>query len=323
MKVLVTGGAGYIGSVTTELLLDSGHDAVVLDNLERGWTGALDPRADFVEGDLRDRDHVARLMRDVRPDAVVHFAAYALVAESMEKPEMYFGNNVGGGANLIEAMLAADVDRIVFSSTCATYGEPARVPIAEDTPQKPTNPYGESKLMVERILDWCHRKHGLRTLSLRYFNACGASRKFGEHHEPETHIIPIVLQTALGQREKVLIHGNDYPTPDGTCVRDYVHIADLAEAHLLAMGCDWSGALNLGNGNGYSVQEVVQAARTVTGHPIPAEFAPRRPGDPARLVAAPDRAMKRLGWRPRITDLSSIVESAWEWHRAHPRGYGG
>lgn len=321
MRIIVTGGAGYIGSVTARRLLDSGHEVIVFDSLERGHRQAVDTRAAFVEGDLRDREAVTRVMCDVRPEAVMHFAAYALVAESMEKPELYFGNNVVGAVNLTAAMLRAGVGRLVFSSTCATYGQPSRVPITEAMPQNPTNPYGESKLMVERILDWHHRVHGLLSVSLRYFNACGAAGELGEDHEPETHIIPIVLQAAMGQRERVNIYGDDYDTPDGSCVRDYVHILDLAEAHILALSCKEPAALNLGTGRGYSVKEVVETARRVTGHAIPAETAPRRPGDPARLVASADKATQHLEWRPRFTDLEEIIESAWQWHSAHPHGY--
>lgn len=321
MKVLVTGGAGYIGSVTTELLLDDGYDVVVFDNLERGHREAVDKRASFRKGDLRDKDRISRVMSDVKPDAVVHFAAYALVPESMEKPELYFRNNVVGGTNLVEAMFESDVEKIVFSSTCATYGQPERVPITEDVAQKPTNPYGESKLMLEQTLKWYHELHGMTTVFLRYFNACGATEKFGEDHDPETHIIPIILQVALGQRSHVKIYGDDYKTPDGTCLRDYIHIVDLAQAHILALKGKQSGPFNLGTGNGYSVLEVIEAAREVTGHPIPAEIAPRRPGDPPKLVASSEKARKILKWKPQYDDLDSIIQSAWNWHQVHPRGY--
>jgi UDP-glucose 4-epimerase len=260
-------------------------------------------------------------MADVSPDAVIHFAAYALVGESMDCPERYFGNNVVGGLNLADAMLRHDVQKIVFSSTCATYGEPETVPITEDTPQCPTNPYGESKLAYEKVLQWYERIHGMKPVFLRYFNACGATEKFGEDHDPETHLIPIVLKTALGQREKVSIFGDDYDTPDGTCLRDYIHIADLAQAHILALGSEQTGAFNLGTGAGFSVKEVVDVAREVTGCRIAAEVAPRRPGDPARLVAAAGKASDVLGWRPAHPDLRTIVESAWQWHSAHPHGY--
>lgn len=321
MKILVTGGAGYIGSVTSELLLDAGHEVAIFDSLEYGHRDAVDSRAVLIEGDLRDREGVSRTMGDVKPDAVVHFAAYALVGESMTHPERYFGNNVVGGINLADAMLDHDVERIVFSSTCATYGQPETVPITEDTPQRPTNPYGESKLVYEKMLEWYGKIHGMKAVFLRYFNACGATEKFGEDHAPETHLIPIVLKTALGQREKVSIFGDDYDTPDGTCLRDYIHIADLAQAHILALGSDQTGAFNLGTGTGFSVKEVIDVSREATGCEIPVEIAPRRGGDPACLIAAADRAASVLGWRPAYPDLRTIVQSAWQWHRAHPNGY--
>lgn len=321
MKILVTGGAGYIGSVTTEQLLDQGHETAVFDNLERGHRAAVDPRAGFFEGDLRDAARIEAVMGEVRPDAVMHFAAYALVPESMQQPDLYFENNLGGGINLAAAMLKHEVPRIVFSSTCATYGQPARVPIDEDTPQRPTNPYGESKLGFEKVLDWYHRLYGTQAIYLRYFNACGATAKFGEDHDPETHIIPIVLQVALGKRDKVFIYGDDYDTPDGTCLRDYIHIVDLARAHILAVTSDHSGPFNLGNEAGCSVRDIVETARRITGRPIAAETAARRPGDPARLVADASRARRVLGWNPAFDSLDDIINSAWSWHQAHPDGY--
>jgi len=295
----------------------------VFDNLERGHRAAVDRRAALVEGDLRDRGQILSAMKSVKPDAVVHFAAYALVPESMRDPGAYFENNVAGGLNLAAAMREAGVGRIVFSSTCAVYGQPDALPIAEDAPARPANPYGESKLAFEKVLEWHHRIYGWHAVSLRYFNACGATETFGEDHEPETHLIPIVLQAALGQRASVRIYGEDYDTPDGTCVRDYIHISDLAQAHVLALGSEVSGVFNLGNGCGHSVRDVIETARRVTGRPIPVEVEGRRPGDPARLVASASRAAGVLGWRPEFTDLTSIVDSAWRWHRAHPRGYGG
>jgi UDP-glucose 4-epimerase len=257
----------------------------------------------------------------VKPDAVVHFAAFALVGESMECPEMYFRNNVVGGINLAEAMLSNDVRKIVFSSTCATYGQPDRVPITEDENQKPQNPYGESKLMFEHTLRWYRELHDMQPVFLRYFNACGATETYGEDHDPETHLIPLVLRVPLGQRESVKIFGDNYDTPDGTCLRDYIHIVDLARAHILALEKDVCGPFNLGTGAGNSVREVIDACREVTGHAIPAEVAPRRPGDPARLVASPEKANAVLGWVPQLTDMRTIVESAWKWHQAHPNGY--
>lgn len=322
MRVFVTGGAGYIGSVTTELLLDEGHEVTVFDSLERGHRDAIDSRATFVKGDLLDRDRIVASMQDAAPEAVMHFAAYALVGESMEQPELYFRNNVTGGVNLADAMLAAGVSKLVFSSTCATYGQPDRVPITEDTPQRPANPYGESKLMYEHILEWYRELHDMKPVFLRYFNACGATRKCGEDHDPESHLIPIVLKTALGQREKVSIFGDDYDTPDGTCLRDYIHICDLAQAHILALNPDVVGPFNLGNGNGYSVKEVIDVAREVTGKEIRAEVAPRRPGDPPRLIAAAEKAKTVLKWDPKFPDLRAIVQSAWDWHSEHPEGYG-
>lgn len=321
MKILVTGGAGYIGSVTTEMLLDAGHEVTVFDSFERGHRSAIDARAALEEGDLRDRDRIAEVMVSVQPDAVMHFAAYALVGESMEEPEIYYQNNLVGGLNLVDAMMTAGCKKIVFSSTCATYGQPDVVPITEDESQKPENPYGESKLALEKALRWYQEIHGMKAVFLRYFNACGATAKFGEDHDPETHLIPIILQVALGKREEVSIFGDDYETPDGTCLRDYIHIVDLAQAHILALTGDHSGAFNLGNGTGYSVKQVIEAARRVTGHPIPAKVADRRPGDPARLIAAADKAHDVLGWKPELDDLETIIKSAWDWHQEHPEGY--
>ena len=322
MKIVLTGGSGYIGSVTTELLCDDGHEVVVFDNLERGHREAVDPRARLVVGDLREPQAIRELLAAVRPDAVVHFAAYALVGESMQNPHRYFENNVGGGLNLLDAMLRAGVNKIIFSSTCATYGQPETMPMTEALPQRPTNPYGESKLMFETALRWEQECRGLQPVFLRYFNACGATEKYGEDHEPETHLIPNVLKVALGQAPAVPVFGADYPTPDGTCVRDYIHIADLARAHILALEKDVAGPFNLGTGTGFSVQQVVETCREVTGHPIPVALSPRRPGDPACLVAGADKAKAVLGWNPRYPDLRTIVQHAWNWHRAHPRGYG-
>ena len=324
MKVFVTGGAGYIGSVTSKALLDAGHDVVVFDNLELGHRVAVDPRAHFMAGDLRHAEEVAAAMHRAAPDAVMHFAAYALVGESCADPGKYFRNNVQGGINLVEAMLAQGVTRIVFSSTCATYGQPQKLPITEATPQNPTNPYGQSKLMFEQILGWYATLHGFRPVCLRYFNACGASGTLGEDHTPETHIIPNVLKVALGQSPQVTVFGQDYATPDGTCVRDYIHVVDLAQAHILALRAldEGSRTYNLGNGEGFTVKEVIETCREVTGHPIPAEVGPRRPGDAAELVASSEKIRRELGWEPQYPDLRTIVEHAWEWHRTHPHGYG-
>ena len=322
MKIVLTGGSGYIGSVTTELLCDDGHEVVVFDNLERGHREAVDPRARLVVGDLREPQAIRELMAAVKPAAVVHFAAYALVGESMQNPHLYFENNVGGGLNLLDALLRAGVPKIIFSSTCATYGQPETMPMTEALPQRPTNPYGESKLMFETTLRWEQERRGLQPVFLRYFNACGATEKYGEDHEPETHLIPNVLKVALGQSPAVPVFGADYPTPDGTCIRDYIHIADLARAHILALEKDVAGPFNLGTGTGFSVQQVVETCREVTGHPIPVALSPRRPGDPACLVAGAEKAKSVLGWKPRYPDLRTIVQHAWNWHRAHPRGYG-
>ena len=322
MRILLTGGSGYIGSVTTELLCDDGHEVVVFDNLDRGHREAVDPRARLVVGDLREPRGIREAMETVKPDAVVHFAAYALVGESMADPHKYFENNLGGGLNLLEAMLRTGVKKIIFSSTCATYGQPEVMPMTEGLPQRPTNPYGESKLMFETALRWEQERRGLQPVFLRYFNACGATEKYGEDHKPETHIIPNVLKVALGQAPAVPVFGSDYDTPDGTCIRDYIHIVDLARAHILALEKDVAGPFNLGTGTGFSVQQVVETCRQVTGHPIPVALSPRRPGDPACLVAGAAKAKEILGWKPRYPDLKTIVQHAWNWHRIHPHGYG-
>lgn len=321
MKIFVTGGAGYIGSVTAEILIDAGHAVTVFDNLERGHRAAVDSRAAFIHGDLRRPDDIETALAACKPDAVMHFAAYALVGESMQHPELYFRNNVAGGINLVEAMRKAGTPKVVFSSTCATYGQPEKLPIEEDLPQRPTNPYGESKLIFEKILGWYDALHGINAVFLRYFNACGATARFGEDHDPETHLIPNILKVALGQCREFHVFGEDYDTPDGTCIRDYIHIVDLAQAHRLAIENDHRGAFNLGTGKGNSVQEVLAVARAVTDHPIPTVVKPRRPGDPARLIAGADKARRILGWRPRFDDICTIVESAWNWHKAHPCGY--
>jgi UDP-glucose 4-epimerase len=323
--VFVTGGAGYIGSVATEMLLDAGHRVVVFDNLAKGHRKAVDPRAVFLEGDIADGALVERTLEAHRVDAVMHFAAHSLVGESMENAAKYFDNNVSAGLTLLNAMLRAGVRMMVFSSSAATYGMPERSPIEESDSTAPINPYGESKLVYEQLLSWFDKVHGIKFVSLRYFNAAGASEQYGEVHDPETHLIPLVLQVALGQRPQVQIYGEDYETPDGTAIRDYIHVIDLAEAHVLAL--DWlrrdgeSHIFNLGNGAGFSVREVIEAARRVTGHPIPAQVGPRRPGDPPVLVASSKRISETLGWKPRYPDLGTIIESAWRWHSKHPLGY--
>jgi len=304
-----------------ELLCNDGHEVAVFDNLERGHVEAVDPRARLIEGDLRDPGAIQDAMQGVKPDAVVHFAAYALVGESMQNPMLYFQNNFGGGLNLLDAMIRTGVRKIIFSSTCATYGQPDVMPMTETLPQRPTNPYGESKLMFETALRWEQERRGIQPVFLRYFNACGATEKYGEDHEPETHIIPNVLKVALGQAATVPVFGEDYDTPDGTCVRDYIHIVDLARAHIQALEKDVTGPFNLGTGTGFSVKQVIEACREVTGHEIPVDLSPRRPGDPACLVAGADKAKEILGWKPQYPDLKTIVQHAWNWHQAHPFGY--
>ncbi|MBL8191897.1 MAG: UDP-glucose 4-epimerase GalE [Acidobacteria bacterium] len=323
MNVLVTGGAGYIGSVVVEQLLKHGHQAVVFDNLSKGHRAAVAPEAVFLQADLHDNDAVIRALETHKIEAVIHMAADSLVGESMADPLKYFGSNVGGANSLLNAMLKVGVRKIVLSSTAATYGAPETMPITEATPQRPTNPYGESKLMIETMLRWCDATYGLRYVSLRYFNAAGATERCGEDHEPETHLIPNVLRVAAGKAEHVNVFGEDYPTPDGTCVRDYIHVIDLADAHILALNVleRRSEVYNLGYGSGYSVAEVVEMARQVTGRRIPTEAAPRRAGDPPVLIASPDKIMRDLGWNPRHSELDRIIESAWRWHVAHPNGY--
>lgn len=322
MKILVVGGAGYIGSICTEILLNEGHEAAVFDNLGEGHRRAVDSRAKFIEGDLADREKIQAALYSTRPDAVMHFAASALVGESMCNPSKYFRNNISNGLNLLDAMMATRVERIVFSSTCAIFGPPERVPIDETAPARPINPYGESKLAYEKILRWYDQIHGLKFVSLRYFNAAGASESFGEDHRIETHLIPNVLKVALGQKPHVEIYGTDYDTPDGTCIRDYIHIVDLARAHMLALGAAQSEFYNLGTGGGSSVREVIAACRKITGRKIDIVEKPRRPGDPPRLIASSEKIKRDLGWRPQFESLDAIIESAWKWHQKFPHGYG-
>jgi UDP-glucose 4-epimerase len=322
MKILVVGGAGYIGSVCAELLLDAGHEVSIFDNLSEGHRAAIDPRAEFIKCDLEDRQSVERLLARRRPDAVMHFAANALVGESMQDPSKYFRNNVANGLNLLDAMVDAGVQKLIFSSTCAIFGPPERVPIDETMPARPINPYGESKLAFEKILRWYDQIHGLKFVSLRYFNAAGASARFGEDHRVETHLIPNVLKVVLGEKPHVEIFGTDYETPDGTCIRDYIHIVDLAQAHILALDATKSDFYNLGTGGGASVREVIDACRKVTGHKIDVVEKPRRPGDPPRLIASSEKINRELGWKPQFQSLDAIIESAWNWHQQFPRGYG-
>ncbi|HMR66543.1 MAG TPA: UDP-glucose 4-epimerase GalE [Anaerolineae bacterium] len=323
MKILVTGGAGYIGSIVVEELVKAGDSVVVLDNLYQGHRAAVHPAAEFVEGDLADRALIDAIMQQHQPEAIMHFASHTLVGESMAEPFLYLGENVTNGLNLLQSALAHGVNRLILSSTANLFDDPEHMPITEAERIVPGSPYGESKYILERFLYWLDRVHGFRYAALRYFNACGASAERGEDHDPELHIIPILFQVALGQREKVLVFGDDYPTPDGTCVRDYVHVLDLAQAHILALRAldQGSRVYNLGNGQGFTVMEVVNMVREVTGHPIPAEVIARRPGDPAILIASSDKIRRELGWQPQYTDLRDIIESAWRWHQAHPNGY--
>lgn len=327
MAILVLGGAGYIGSHTVYELIDAGREVVVADNLETGHRQAVHPETTFYEGDIRDRAFVDSVFEKEKIDGVIHFAANSLVGESMTNPLKYYDNNLGGTKVLLESMVAHSIDKIVFSSTAATYGEPDRVPILETDRTEPTNCYGETKLSMEKMFKWTSAAHGLRFVSLRYFNACGAhlSGTIGEAHKPETHLIPLILQVPGGQREYISIFGDDYDTKDGTCIRDYIHVTDLAQAHILAMDYLLDGGenniFNLGNGTGFTVKEVIDAARQVTGHPIPAEIAPRRAGDPAQLIASSQKAKNVLGWKPKHDDLKHIIETAWNWHKKHPNGF--
>ncbi|MBV9110772.1 MAG: UDP-glucose 4-epimerase GalE [Gemmatimonadetes bacterium] len=326
MRLLVTGGAGYIGSVVVRQLADEGHDVIVYDSLFQGHAEAVDERATLIAADLADRAALDAAMRDHRPEGILHFASHTLVGESMEKPFLHLGDNVRNALNLLESAAEHGVKRFILSSTANLFGLPDTVPIEADAAIRPGSPYGESKHIIERMLHWMDDRFGMRYCTLRYFNAAGAeSPERGEDHNPETHLIPVVLQVALGQREQVTIFGDDYDTPDGTCVRDYIHVSDLADAHVRALHALDAGsrAYNLGNGRGFSVREVIETCRAVTGHPIPASVGPRRPGDPAVLVAGSERIRRELGWAPRIPELREIVESAWAWHRSHPHGYGG
>ena len=324
MRILVTGGAGYIGGTVAIRLMQQGHSVTVYDNFCHSTKKLLPSGATFVEGDIADRERLREVFSSQPFDGVMHFAALIEAGESVKHPEVYFRNNTGSTLALLESMLASNVKRLVFSSTAAVYGEPVSTPIREDAILKPTNPYGESKLLVEYMLNWLHQAHGLRYASLRYFNVAGAIEGRGEAHEPESHIIPLILDVAMGRRPSIKIFGTDYPTKDGTCVRDYIHVSDLADAHLLAfeaLGTQEKLVYNLGNGVGFTVREVVESARRVTGHPIPVVEEPRRAGDPAVLIASSDKIESELGWKPAFTDLDDIVASAWAWHQQlHVRG---
>ncbi len=325
MSILVTGGAGYIGSVTVEALRGRGQKVVVIDNLVYGHRNAVDASVPFYEGDIGDKELVSRMIAEHSVTACIHFSAYAYVGESVQQPQKYFQNNVRQTLDLLDVLLEHDVKQFIFSSTCATFGEPQYTPIDEQHPQKPTNPYGWSKLMIERVLEAYSTAYGLRCVVLRYFNASGATATRGEDHFPETHLIPLVLFAAAGKLSHVSVFGTDYPTPDGTAIRDYIHVSDLAEAHLLALDhLDKGGssdAFNLGNGSGFSVNEVIAAARRVTGREINVANAPRRPGDPSKLIANAEKAARILGWQPKITEIEEIIASAWKWHTEHPDGY--
>ncbi|AIY83603.1 MAG: UDP-glucose 4-epimerase GalE [Clostridium baratii] len=326
MSILVCGGAGYIGSHMVAELLENGQDVVILDNLEKGHKDALLGGKLYI-GDLRDKEILNKIFTENDIEAVIDFAAYSLVGESMTEPLKYFNNNVYGTISLLEAMKEHNVKYIVFSSTAATYGEPEYVPILEDSKTIPTNAYGESKLLVEKILNWCDKAYGIKYTTLRYFNAAGAhiNGKIGEDHSPETHLIPLILNVALGKRDEILIFGDDYDTKDGSCIRDYIHVSDLASAHSLALKRLMNGGesriYNLGNGTGFSVKEMIDIARKVTGHEIPAKVAPRRAGDPAILIASSEKAMKELNWKPKFNSVETIIETAWNWHKNHPNGY--
>ncbi|MCI2056229.1 MAG: UDP-glucose 4-epimerase GalE [Oscillibacter sp.] len=329
MSILILGGAGYIGSHTALALVNAGCDVVVADSLETGFRAAVPAKARFYQGDIRQRTFCDSLFENEHIEGVIHFAANSQVGESMTNPLKYYANNMGGTRVLLESMVAHGVGKIVFSSTAATYGEPERVPILETDKTEPTNCYGETKLSMEKMMKWTSVAHGLRYVALRYFNACGAQpdSSIGEAHNPETHLIPLILQVPNGQRGMISIFGDDYPTPDGTCIRDYIHVCDLAQAHILALNYLMDGGennvFNLGNGVGFSVKEVIEETRSVTGHAIPAVMQPRRAGDPAQLIASSEKIKSVLGWKPEYADLHTIIETAWNWHKAHPNGYEG
>ena len=327
MTIVVLGGAGYIGSHTVYELIENGEDVAIIDNLQTGHIKAVHPKARFYKGDIRNREFLDSVFAKEKIDAVIHFAAYSLVGESMEKPLKYYENNLCGTKILLDSMVENGINKIVFSSTAATYGEPESLPILETDKTEPTNPYGETKLAMEKMFKWVGRAHNINFVSLRYFNACGAhvSGKIGEDHAVETHLIPLILQVPNNKREHIYIFGDDYNTKDGTCIRDYIHVTDLAQAHILAVKYLRNGGnsdiFNLGNGIGFSVKEVIETARKVTGHPIPAQISPRRAGDPAKLIASSNKARKILGWKPEHAELEEIIATAWNWHKKHPNGY--
>ena len=327
MAILVCGGAGYIGSHAVHQLVAKGEEVVIVDNLQTGHRGAINPKAKFYEGDIRNYEVLDKIFTENKIEAVIHFAANSLVGESMQKPLLYFNNNVYGMQVLLESMVKHNVDKIVFSSTAATYGEPERVPIMETDRTLPTNTYGETKLTMEKMMKWVNLANGIRYVSLRYFNAAGALEdgSIGEDHHPETHLIPLILQVPLGKRDHITIFGDDYDTPDGTCLRDYIHVIDLADAHVLALEYLRKGGesniFNLGNGKGFSVKEMIEAAKKATGKDIKVEMGERRAGDPAQLIASSEKARKVLGWNPKFTDVEIVIKTAWNWHQKHPNGY--
>jgi len=323
MKILVTGGAGYIGSIVVEQLAEAGESLIVLDNLYQGHRAAVHPEAVFIEGDLADRAAIDAVLAEYQPEAIMHFASHTLVGESMQNPFRYIGENVTCGLNLLHSAVEHNVRRFILSSTANLFDDPERMPIDEAERIVPGSPYGESKFIIERMLYWLDKIYDFRYAALRYFNAAGATANRGEDHAPELHLIPIVLQAALGKRDKVTIFGDNYPTPDGTCVRDYIHVIDLAQAHILALRALDRGSrtYNLGNGQGFSVKQVIEVAREVTGRPISAEVGPARPGDPATLIASSEKIRRELGWQPQYPNLRDIIDSAWRWHLAHPNGY--
>lgn len=322
MKILVTGGAGYIGSVTAEKLIESGHEIFILDNLSEGHIGAIPPGSRFIEADILNTKELRQIFSTNKFDAVVHFAANCYVDESVENPGKYYKNNVFGSINILEEAVKSSVEKFVFSSTCSTYGIPEKIPIVEEEKQKPINPYGETKLAFEKTLKWYGQTYQIKYTILRYFNAAGATEKLGEDHRPETHLIPLVLQCALGKRSEIKIFGTDYNTKDGTCIRDYIHVSDIAKAHMLALENNTSDAFNLGNGTGYSVKEVIETAKAVTGKKINTTDCPRRKGDPPVLVGSAEKIHKKLGWEPQFPSLKEIISTAWQWHKRFPEGYG-
>lgn len=323
MRIFVTGGAGYIGSACVEYLINNGHSITVFDSLVTGHKEAIDPRAKFIKGDLSNKELLFKTIKNEKFDAIMHFAAFSLVGESMENPSKYFTNNNVYGINLLNAAVVGNIRTFIFSSSASIYGLPEQPAVKEDSPQLPISPYGESKLIFEKMLSWYSKTYGMKYVALRYFNAAGATENYGEDHNPETHLIPLVMKVAIGKQKTLKVFGNDYKTPDGTCLRDYIHILDLAQAHMLALNAPNSGFYNLGTGSGFSVKEIIETARKIISHPIPTETTPRRPGDPAILIADSTLARKKLNWQPKFEDINKIISSAWLWTKKHPNGYQG